>query len=194
MKFDFSSIDSGPPVNGRTIERCRAEIEGPAKRALRAFVLPGAALALGLDRAGEGFQWGTPFTAPRGAVRAGRYSYVGAHFIANGPVLIGDLCMISSHVKLFGDDHLTDVVGGPPRVELNRADRPVTVFETDCWIGMGAMIREGVRIGRGAVVAAGAVVTRSVAPYDIVAGSPAKTIRARFDAAQIATHEAALFG
>lgn len=50
----------------------------------------------------------------------------------------------------------------------------------DTWIGHGAVIRPDVTIGHGAVVAAGAVVTRDVAPYTIVAGVPAKPLRARF--------------
>lgn len=194
MTFDFSSIDGGPRANARTIDRCRAEIESRAKRAVRALILPGVALALGLERAEEGFQWGRPLNAPRRTIRAGRYSYIGRYFSSTGPVLVGDLVMISTHVKLVGNDHRIDVVGGATRLEFNREARPVTVFETDCWIGQGAVIREGVRIGRGAVVAAGAVVTRSVEPYAIVGGSPATLIRPRFDAGQIAAHEQVLFG
>ncbi len=50
----------------------------------------------------------------------------------------------------------------------------------DCWIGHGAIVRPEVTIGIGAVVAAGAVVTKDVAPFLIVAGAPAKPLRARF--------------
>lgn len=50
----------------------------------------------------------------------------------------------------------------------------------DVWIGHGAIILPGRNIGTGAVVAAGAVVTRDVAPYTIVAGTPAKPVRQRF--------------
>lgn len=50
----------------------------------------------------------------------------------------------------------------------------------DTWFGHGAIILPGVTVGTGAVVAAGAVVTRDVAPYTIVGGSPAKLIRRRF--------------
>ncbi|MGR1582824.1 chloramphenicol acetyltransferase [Thalassobius sp. S69A] len=51
----------------------------------------------------------------------------------------------------------------------------------DTWIGHGAVIRPEVRIGDGAIVAAGAVVTRDVPPYQIVAGVPASPLRARFE-------------
>lgn len=50
----------------------------------------------------------------------------------------------------------------------------------DVWIGHGAIVLPGRSIGDGAVVAAGAVVTKDVAPYAIVAGTPARPIRRRF--------------
>ncbi len=53
------------------------------------------------------------------------------------------------------------------------------VIEEDVWIGVRAMIMPGVRVGKGAVVAAGAVVTKDVAPYQIVAGVPARSIGER---------------
>ncbi|WP_274689348.1 CatB-related O-acetyltransferase [Spartinivicinus poritis] len=55
-----------------------------------------------------------------------------------------------------------------------------TVIGDGVWIGMRAMIMPGVNIGEGAVIAANAVVTKSVLPYSVVAGNPAKVIKARF--------------
>lgn len=63
-----------------------------------------------------------------------------------------------------------------------RRDHGVTIGH-DVWIGHGAIILPGRSIGDGAVVAAGAVVTKDVAPYTIVAGVPAKPVRARFSPA-----------
>lgn len=63
---------------------------------------------------------------------------------------------------------------------LIRNNRPV-VIGNDVWIGANVVILPGVNIGDGAVLAAGAVVTRDVAPYAIVGGVPAKTIRYRFE-------------
>jgi acetyltransferase-like isoleucine patch superfamily enzyme len=57
---------------------------------------------------------------------------------------------------------------------------PGTTLGADSWVGAAAVVRAGVRIGHGAVVAAGAVVTKDVADYEIVAGVPAKRVRMRF--------------
>jgi len=64
------------------------------------------------------------------------------------------------------------------------------------WIGYGVIVMAGVRIGRGAIIAAGAVVTKDVAPYSISAGVPARHIRDRFTAgsAERAKHDAMLDG
>ena len=55
----------------------------------------------------------------------------------------------------------------------------------DVWIGYGAMFMPGVRVGDGAIIAAGTLVARDVAPYAVVGGNPAKLLRSRFDEATI---------
>lgn len=62
------------------------------------------------------------------------------------------------------------------------------VIEDGVWIGANVTILKGVTIGREAVVAAGAVVTRSVSPFHIVAGVPARTVRVRFSGEELARH------
>jgi acetyltransferase-like isoleucine patch superfamily enzyme len=180
-------------VSGAMIDRCRRELEGPAKKMTRKLISPLVKSKYGFIELGEGFQWGLPLGVPRNQVRVGRYVYIGAHGVMIGPVVIGDLCMLSTHVRFIGNDHKLGVVGSPMRLEFSR-ERPTTIVEADCWIGQGAMIFEGVRIGRGAVVAAGAIVTRSVEPYTVVAGVPARLIRMRFTEAEIEANDAALFG
>jgi serine acetyltransferase len=59
------------------------------------------------------------------------------------------------------------------------------IIENDVWIGAKATIMSGVRIGNGAIVAAGSVVSKDVPPYAIVAGNPAKIVKYRFDEEQI---------
>jgi virginiamycin A acetyltransferase len=58
-----------------------------------------------------------------------------------------------------------------------------TVIGNDVWIGYGAMFMPGVRVGDGAIIASGALVTADVAPYTVVGGNPAKLLRSRFDEA-----------
>ncbi len=60
-----------------------------------------------------------------------------------------------------------------------------TVIGNDVWIGSEAMIMPGIRVGDGAVIGARALVTRDVAPYEIVRGNPAKVLRTRFSTDQI---------
>ena len=114
---------------------------------------------------------------------------------------IGSGTLISSYVGILGRrDHDMSAIGFPisrapwlhgsearARVATDRVD-----IEQDVWIGFGATILSGIRIGRGSVVAAGAVVVRDVKPYEIVGSPPARPIGMRFDTAAIARHEDAL--
>jgi len=61
--------------------------------------------------------------------------------------------------------------------DISRVDSAPVVIEDDVWIGAKSTILKGVHIGRGAVVAAGSVVTKDVAPFTLVAGNPARAIR-----------------
>jgi acetyltransferase-like isoleucine patch superfamily enzyme len=70
-------------------------------------------------------------------------------------------------------------------------DEPIWI-EDDVWIGTRAIVLKGVRLGRGSVVAAGAVVTHDVPAYSVVAGVPARVVSERFDAETLAQHEAIL--
>lgn len=68
------------------------------------------------------------------------------------------------------------------------------IIEEDCWIGFGAIVLSGVRVQRGAIVAAGSVVAKDVEPYSIVVGNPAKKVSAQFTLDDIAKHEHILYG
>jgi acetyltransferase-like isoleucine patch superfamily enzyme len=121
------------------------------------------------------------------------YVFIGvkAHFYAN--VQIGHFTMISSYVAIIGGDHRFDVVGVPIRFTGREGmEELLTIIEDDVWIGHGCIIIAGVKIGRGAVVAAGAVVTKDVPPYTVVGGVPAKLIRYRFTPEQQKLHNEAL--
>ncbi len=63
------------------------------------------------------------------------------------------------------------------------------IVEDDVWIGYGAILLSGVRVCRGSIVAAGAVVTDDVAPYAIVAGNPARQVGRRMPEDRVEEHE-----
>ncbi len=85
----------------------------------------------------------------------------------------------SLHHFLYRSSYYWDDAPDDPAFFARRIARR-TVLGADCWIGHGAIVRPDVTIGAGSVVAAGAVVTRDVAPYMIVAGVPATPLRERF--------------
>jgi virginiamycin A acetyltransferase len=72
----------------------------------------------------------------------------------------------------------------PP--DENQTSRGDTVVGSDVWIGYGATILPGIKIGHGAIIGACSVVTRDVEPYTIVGGNPAQPIRKRYDDATMA--------
>ena len=95
-----------------------------------------------------------------------------AELDARGGITVGNDTNISSHVKLITGSHDVDDPG-------YTADfQPIKVGH-HCWIGTGAIVLQGVTIGDGAVVAAGAVVTKDIPKYEIWGGVPAKYIRDR---------------
>lgn len=108
-------------------------------------------------------------------------------------IKIGNNVMFGPEVTIRGGNHRIDLVGRTMISIRNEEKRPednlgVTI-EDDVWIGTRAIILHGVTIGRGAVVAAGAVVNKSVLPYAIVAGVPARVLKFRFDLETILAHE-----
>lgn len=85
----------------------------------------------------------------------------------------------AQHHFLYRSASYWDDVADDPAFFAARAARR-TLLGADCWIGHGAIIKPEVTVGTGAIVASGAVVTKDVAPFMIVAGCPATPIRARF--------------
>ena len=67
------------------------------------------------------------------------------------------------------------------------------VIEEECWIGCNVTLLSGVTIGRGCTIAAGAVVNKSIPPYSIAGGVPAKVIKRIWTIDEILQHEAALY-
>lgn len=111
-------------------------------------------------------------------------------FNTGGTVEIARYCSFGSDVHYFGSNHPIDhaVMSAYfynknfSGLDVKDVERKKLCIGNDVWIGHGVTIVSSCeRIGNGAVVAAGAVVTRDVPPYAIVAGVPAKIVKYRFD-------------
>jgi len=127
-------------------------------------------------------------------LETGAYSYLGRNCWICPRVRIGRYVMFASEVVVLGGDHRFDLIG-VPMMFSGRPEIPETVIEDDVWIGYRAVIMAGVRIGRGSIVAAQAVVTKDVEPYSIVGGAPARPIGRRFGSDEaMRLHDAALAG
>lgn len=123
-------------------------------------------------------------------VSKGKESYHNGNFIVkgeNGILEIGSYCAIGADVKVILSNHDVNRICMQytfykKHFDLKKidGDRSVTRIENDVWIGDNVIILAGVNIGTGAVLGAGAIITKDVAPYSIVAGCPAKLIRNRF--------------
>lgn len=94
-----------------------------------------------------------------------------------GGVFIGERTLIGYRTQILSTNHTIPKTGQPIR-DSGHIHRSVRISK-DVWIGANCIITPGVTIGEGAVVAAGCVVTRDVAPNTIVGGVPARRIRMR---------------
>ena len=132
---------------------------------------------------------------PIEAVEVGKESYGKLYIQAFSDkycLKIGHYCSIGHDVTfiLSAEHSLNHLSTYPFLVKIMGKKNEATskgdiIIEDDVWIGYGATILSGVRIGRGAVVAAGAIVHSNVPPYAIVAGIPAKIVKFRFEKAII---------
>lgn len=126
------------------------------------------------------------------------YSRVQNHlnFISyTGKLIVKKYAAIGAGCIIIPGDHVP-TVGVPQflsgRLHINDVDGEIVVGE-DAWVGAGTILLSHCSIGRGAVVAAGAVVSKHVPPYAVVAGVPAKIIATRFTIDQILKHESIIY-
>ena len=114
-----------------------------------------------------------------GYVKIGDNCSVGSsvNIYGHGGVIIGNHVMIASHCCIIASSHVfsdTDI----PMFDQGQISKGI-VIEDDVWLGAGSKVLDGVRIGRGSIVGAGAVVITDLEPYSIAAGVPAKVIKTR---------------
>lgn len=116
-------------------------------------------------------------------VTLGDYSGIGINAKIYGTCHIGRYVMMGTDVTIITRNHRFDRTDIPMMEQGFEEERPVYIGN-DVWIGDRALILPGVHIGDGSIIAAGAVVTKDVPPYSIVAGVPARKIRDRFEREQ----------
>ena len=107
------------------------------------------------------------------------YSFINVECVITAKVRIGRYALLGHRVAIIGDTHSFDIPG-TPIIFSGMPEPKLTIIEDDAWVGFGSIIMSGVTIGRGAIVAAGSVVTRDIPPYEIHGGIPNKKIRDRF--------------
>lgn len=111
----------------------------------------------------------------------GDYSGIGVNARISGTCTIGDYVMMGANVTVITHNHAFERTDIPMMHQGFEEERPV-VIGNDVWIGDRVIILPGVTVGNGSVLAAGAVVTRDVPAFSIVAGVPAKVIKFRIGA------------
>lgn len=112
-------------------------------------------------------------------------------FSKKSRLFIGNYVSIAQNVTFLLDvEHYTKHLSTYPfRVKILETEKTESfskgdiIVEDDVWIGYGVILLSGIHIGKGAIIAAGSIVTKDVEPYSIVAGVPAKLKKMRFDKA-----------
>lgn len=117
-------------------------------------------------RLGDGLRMGSKSSI-------GAYSYIGCA----GQINIGDNVMMGPRVTIIAENHNHSDLNRP--MNLQGVNNVGICIEDNVWIGTCVTILDGVTVGTGSIIAAGAVVTKDVPPYSIVVGVPARVVKTR---------------
>jgi acetyltransferase-like isoleucine patch superfamily enzyme len=176
-QWDYSTL----PANVHVGRDCFIERKQSLER-FRSTLDPGLVIGDGVHI----FMWSGISVEPTGTVEIGRNSLlVGAILMCAERITIGERVIVSYNATIADSDfhphdpglRKIDSMAAAPDGDLGLRPPLVAhpvVIEDDAWIGIGAIVLKGVRIGRGARVAAGSVVTSSVPDGVTVAGNPAR--------------------
>ncbi|HIK06827.1 MAG TPA: acyltransferase [Trichormus sp. M33_DOE_039] len=112
-------------------------------------------------------------------INIGQDTFIGSSVCIAGPgsIKIGKHCLIAAHTGIYANNHnFTDTI---KPIKYQGISHQGIVIEDDCWLGHGVKVLDGVTIGKGSVIGAGAVVTKDIPPFSIAVGVPAKVIKSR---------------
>ena len=126
-------------------------------------------------------------------VRIARYAVI---YSTEAKVFVGSKTEIAPYLKIISGNHRFDKVGHfvfDGDYEKRADDDKDVILEGDHWLGINVTILSGVTVGRGSIIAAGAVLNKSVPPYSIVGGIPAKVLKYRFTIEECLEHERRLY-
>lgn len=118
-------------------------------------------------------------SCPDCRIEIGDNTYIGPYTCITGPgtITIGKDCLIGAHTGIFANNH---IFADPQQlIREQGVTRKGVLIEDDCWLGTKVSVLDGVTIGRGSVIGAGAVVTKNIPPYSVAVGVPAKVIAYR---------------
>jgi maltose O-acetyltransferase len=149
---------------------------GRFSKSCRAFACRHIFLSIGRN---VNIEHGAYFGSGR-QVEIGDFSSIGVNCQVPSDVRIGKDVMMGPDVLIVNrnQNHRFDDINIPMRLQGHSESPPVTI-EDDVWIGTRVIVLSGVRIGKGAIIGAGAIVTKDVPAYAICAGNPARVIRFR---------------
>jgi acetyltransferase-like isoleucine patch superfamily enzyme len=112
-------------------------------------------------------------------LKIGEHTYIGPYTCISGygKIEIGKDCRIASHSSLCA--HNYNFTDPTQKIREQGFNFKGIRIEDDCWLGSGVRVVDGVTIGKGSIIGAGAVVTKDIPPYSIAVGVPAKVIDSR---------------
>jgi acetyltransferase-like isoleucine patch superfamily enzyme len=142
------------------------------RRRTRMDILPFNRFSLGTQSVIEDF---ATINNGVGDVLIGNDTTVGMGNVIIGPISIGNHVILAQNIVASGLNHGYEDITIPPM--LQKVNTRQIFIEDDVWIGANSVITAGVTVGRHTVIGAGSIVTKSIAPYSVAVGNPAKVIR-----------------
>lgn len=145
------------------------------------------------EQVGSGVYFGKNCTFTRN-ISIGDDVHIGAGCCfqsVHGEIRIGNHVMFGPEVHIHGGNHKHGKIGHLMKENIDKkpGEDGFVIIEDDVWIGARAIILKGVTIGRGSIIGAGAIVTKSLSPYSVYTGVPSAQIRQRWDNETVTEHE-----